>query len=191
MPGNKFTLNLRGSDNTLLRRLINKRDNSNMSDTFKFPNGGYDVTVVRKQDIIDCLDANVIDKEVVLAVISQCELDAANFISSGRWTGIPFIGSIRVPKRVQRMRTKEVQDLLEEAKNVLDKDRYLVFRHQLNGDIDREQREERYYRYMVSHFVNNNRKFYNKLVKKEGEATAQFICYTLSNLTVGEHKETL
>ena len=59
------------------------------------------------------------------------------------------------------------RSFLEEAKNVLDKDRYLVFRHQLNGDIDREQREERYYRYMVSHFVNNNRKFYNKLVKKK------------------------
>ena len=190
MPGSKFTLNLRGSDNTLLRRLINKLNNSNMSDTFKFPNG-YDVTVVRKQDIIECLDKNVVDKDVVLAVISQCELDAANFISSGRWTGIPFLGSIRVPKRVQRFHTKEVQDLVEEAKNVLDKDRYMVFRHQLNSDIAREQREERYFRYIVSHFVNNNRKFYNKLVKQEGEAAAQFICYTLSNMTVGEPKENL
>lgn len=192
MLRSKFTLNLRGSDdNILLRRLINKYNSNNMSDTFKFPNGGYDVTVVRKQDIIDCLDANVVDKDVVLAVISQCELDAANFISSGRWTGIPFIGSIRVPKRIQRIHSKEVQDLIEEAKNTLDKDRYLVFRHRLGSDINREERENRYYRYIVSHFVNNNRKFYNKLVKKEGEDVAQFICYTLSNLTIGEHKKTL
>lgn len=161
-----------------------------MSDTFKFPNG-YDVTVVRKQDIIDCLDSNVIDKDVVLAVISQCELDAANFISSGRWTGIPFLGSIRVPKRLQRLQTQEVQDLINEAKNTLDKDRYIIFRHRLNGDIEKEQKQERYYRYIVSHFVNNNRRFYNKLVKEKGEETAQFICYTLSNLTIGEPKDLL
>lgn len=155
-----------------------------MSDTFKFP-GGYDVNVVRKQDIIDCLDANIVDKDVVLAVISQCEIDASNFIQSGRWTGIPFLGNIRLPKRIQKLRTKEVQDLIDEAKNTLDKDRYLVFRTKLATDIKLEEKHERFYRYIVSHFVNNNRKFYNRLVKKEGENVAQFICWTLSNLTVG------
>ena len=60
-----------------------------MADIFKFPNGGYDITVCRKQDIIDALDANVTDKEVVLAIITQCEVDATNFLKEGRWTGIP------------------------------------------------------------------------------------------------------
>lgn len=161
-----------------------------MSDTFKFPNG-YDVTVVRKQDIIDCLDANVIDKDVVLAVISQCEVDAANFISSGRWTGIPFLGSIRVPKRTQKYNSPEIKELIEEAKNTLDKDRYMVFRQNLDRDIQIGEKQERFYRYIVSHFVNNNRKFYNKLVEKEGEKVAQFICWTLSNLTIGEPRENL
>ena len=89
-----------------------------MTDTYKFP-GGNDVKVVRKEDIINTINCNIVDKEVALAIVKQCEVDAANFLRKGRWTGIPFIGSIRVPKRVQRMRTKEVQDLLEEAKNVL------------------------------------------------------------------------
>ena len=168
-----------------------------MSDTFKFPNGGYDVTVVRKQDILDCLDANVVDKEVVLAVISQCELDASNFIESGRWTGIPFLGSIRVPKRLQKLRTPEVQELIDEAKNTLDKDRYIVFRQKLEADIHNEEKHERFYRYIVSHFVNNNRRFYNRLVRKytekcgepNGENIAQFICWTLSNMTIGLPKE--
>ena len=169
-----------------------------MSDIFKFPNG-YDVTVVRKQDILDCLDANVIDKEVVLAVISQCELDASNFIESGRWTGIPFLCSIRVPKRTQRLRSPEIQELIETAKNTLDKDRYLVFRQQLGDNIASEEKHERFYRYVVSHFVNNNRKFYNKLIRKYnekyGEETssniAKFICWTLSNMTIGAPKENL
>ena len=50
-----------------------------MADTFKFPNGGYDVTVLKRQDILDCIDANIIDKEVALAIVDQCELDAAEF----------------------------------------------------------------------------------------------------------------
>ena len=161
-----------------------------MADTLKFP-GGYDVTVVRKQDIIDCLDANVIDKDIVLAVISQCEIDAANFIQEGRWTGIPFLGNIRLPKRVLKYRTQEVKDLIDEAKNTMDRERYMVFRQQLETDIKKEEKQERFYRYTVSHFVNNNRKFYNKLVKKEGEKVAQFICWTLTNLTVGAPRENL
>ena len=35
-----------------------------MSEQFKFPNGGYEVTVLRKQDILDCIDDNIIDKEL-------------------------------------------------------------------------------------------------------------------------------
>lgn len=161
-----------------------------MSDTLKFP-GGYDVTVVRKQDILDCLDANIVDKDVVLAVISQCEIDAADFIQSGRWTGIPFLGNIRLPKRVLKYRTPEVQELINEAKNTMDKDRYLVFRQRLGTDIKIEEKQERFYRYIVSHFVNNNRKFYNKLVTKHGEKIAQFICWTLSNLSTVAPKENL
>lgn len=190
MWGIRFTYSLRGSHNRLLRIFKHKRNNSNMSDILKFPNG-YDVTVVRKQDIIDCLDENVVDKDIVLAVISQCELDAANFIQSGRWTGIPFLGSIRVPKHVQKLYSPETQELIEEARNTLEKDRYIVFRQQLHADLGREEKEERYYRYIVSHFVNNNRKYYNKLVKKYGEKRAQFMCWTLSNLTVGEPREFL
>lgn len=159
-----------------------------MSDTFKFPNG-YDVTVVRKQDIIDCLDENVIDKEVVLAVISQCELDASNFIQSGRWTGIPYLGSIRYSNYLKKLNSPEVQSLIEESKNTLDKEKYIIFRHKLNIDLHKEEKEERYYRYIVSHFVNNNRKFYNKLVKKYNEPIAQFICWTLSNMTIGAPRE--
>lgn len=161
-----------------------------MADTLKFPNG-YDVTVVRKQDIIDCLDANVIDKDVVLAVISQCEIDAANFIQEGRWTGIPFIGSIKLPKRILKLRSQEIKDLIDEAKNTMDREKYMVFRQNLETDIKIEEKQERFYRYIVSHFVNNNRKFYNKLVKQHGEKRAQFICWTLSNLTNIPPKENI
>ena len=35
-----------------------------MSDIYKFPSGGYEVTVFKKQDILDCIDNNILDKEI-------------------------------------------------------------------------------------------------------------------------------
>lgn len=161
-----------------------------MPDTFKFPNGGYDVTVVRKQDILDCLDENVIDKDVVLAVITQCELDASNFIKEGRWTGIPYLGSIRVPKHKQRFAEIKAKDLLNTAKENLDKERYLVFRNKLNTDIAIQVKQERFYRYNVSLYVSKHKKQYNELLNdkraekmKDKDAFARFMCYSFMYLS--------
>ena len=33
-----------------------------MSEQFKFPNGGYEVTVLRKQDILDCINDNICNR---------------------------------------------------------------------------------------------------------------------------------
>ena len=52
----------------------------------------------KKQDILDCIDNNILDKEIALTLIEQLEIDAANFLKEGRWTGIHFIGNIRIPK---------------------------------------------------------------------------------------------
>lgn len=185
---NKILKLLRGS-NTLLRSITQTHKHYNMPITKQFPNGGYDVTVCRKQDILDCLDANIIDKEVVLAVISQCELDANNFIREGRWTGIPFLGNIRVPKRVQKFESKEIQEIVDEARNTLDKDRYYVFRKNLTSDLYKGEKRERFFKYVVSSFANRNRKFYNKQVEKRGELGAQFLCYTLANMSIGAPRE--
>ena len=156
-----------------------------MLDKLKFPNDGYEVTVCRKQDILDCLDANIVDKEVVLAVISQCELDASNFIKSGRWTGLPFLGSVRTPKVVEKMNTPEIQSLLKDARDNLDGHRYYIFRKQLGSELKQEMKADRHIRYIVSSFVNANRLFYNKKVKELGELGAQLVCYTLTNPTIG------
>ena len=89
-----------------------------MSDIYKFPSGGYEVTVFKKQDILDCIDNNILDKEIALTLIEQLEIDAANFLKEGRWTGIPFIGNIRVPKLRQLQESPEQQALIEEAKAI-------------------------------------------------------------------------
>lgn len=152
-----------------------------MQDTYKFPNG-YDVTVVRKQDIIDCLEDNIIDKDVVLAVINQLEVDASNFIQEGRWTGIPFIGNIRVPKRIQKLYSEEIQELIQEARETLPKDKYIVFRQQLSVELEKEEKKSRFTNYIISQFAAKYPKYYRQLINEGGEAYAKFKCWTLCNL---------
>lgn len=154
-----------------------------MSDIYKFPNNGYDVIVCKKQDILDCIDSNIIDKEIALEIVSQCELDAANFIREGRWTGIPFIGNIRIPKSKLMEKDPAQQALIEEAKEQLDPKQYILFRKQLNVNNTQRIKQERYYKYIVSIAVNKNRKLYKELCKTKGEVYARIFLFASKNIT--------
>ncbi len=159
-----------------------------MNDTIKFPNGGYDVVICRRQDIIDCIEKNITDKEVALAIIDNCEFQAANFIREGRWAGIPFIGNIRVPKTTQIINSNETQALIQEAKENLGKEQYIMFRRQLNKDISNRVSQERYYRYITSMAITKNRQLFRKLCKEKGEIYARLFLY-LSHEVVAVNNE--
>ena len=149
-----------------------------MTDTFKFPNGGFDVKVCRRKDIIECIDENIIDKDIALAIIDKCEFDAANYLRQGRWTGIPFIGNIRIPKSKLLEQSPEQQALIQEAKERLEPEKYVMFRKQLCGENIKQVKHERYYKYITSIAVNRNRKLYKKLCKTKGEVFARLYFYS-------------
>ena len=148
-----------------------------MADTFKFPNGGYDVTICRKQDILDCIDKNITDKDVAMAIVEHCEFQVASFIREGRWTGIPFIGNIRTPKTVQMLKTDEQQALIQDAKEQLGKEQYIMFRKQLNKENAKQISQDRYYRYVTSIAVNANKKLFRKLCDTKGEVYARLFLF--------------
>uniref|UniRef100_A0AAU8MIM0 DNA binding protein HU beta n=1 Tax=Geladintestivirus 2 TaxID=3233134 RepID=A0AAU8MIM0_9CAUD len=152
-----------------------------MSDINKFPNG-YNVTVCRKQDILDCIDKNILDKEVVLEIIDDLEHQIAEGISQDRWMGIPFIGSIRRSKNKKLLDTPEQKALIEEAKSELDKQQYILFRTRLNKDNAKRIKEDRYYRYITSLAIGKNRLVFNKLCKLKGEAFARLYLYASYNV---------
>lgn len=154
-----------------------------MADTYKFPGGGYDVTVFKKQDVLDCIDKNILDKDVALAFIEQLEVDAANFLKEGRWTGIPFIGNIRIPKLRQLEESPEQQALIAEAKEKLDADKYILFRTQLGKENSKHIKQERYYRYITSIAISHNRRLYKKLCEEKGEYFARIYLYASYNIT--------
>ena len=154
-----------------------------MPNTFKFPPNGYEVTVLRKQDVLDCIEENIIDKEIALDIVRRCEIDATNFLKEGRWAGIPFIGNIRIPKQVQRFMSEDMQKTMRDAKENLDKDKYLLFRKQVVDDTFKQIKEDRYYKYEVSKFVGKNLHIFKYLTVKHGDAMARFICFTLREMT--------
>ena len=117
-----------------------------MADTFKFPNGGYGVIVVRKEDILSSIEGNILDKEIALDIIKQLETDAANLLSEGKWVGIPFMGNIRIPVERQILDSEENRELLKEAKELLPTEDFVMFRKKLAGKAYEEAKQERFYK---------------------------------------------
>lgn len=159
-----------------------------MSEVFKFPNGGNDVTIVRKQDILNCIDENIIDKEVALAIVEQCEIDIENNILAGKWTGIPFIGSLK-PKVVKKQVTKEIKDIVNEAKIQMDKSTYVLFRKNLANDLVKQEQYNRYARYITSMAANKYKIKYKMLCKTKGESFAKAYMFLTNFILAVENEE--
>lgn len=143
----------------------------------KFPNGGYSVKVVRKEDIINTIDINITDKEVALALIEQLELDVAKFIGTGKWAGIPNLGSIRVPADKVILRQQKADGLLDEVKELLRGKEYIIFRNQLAVENKNKAKNKRYYKYICSIAINHNRKLYRRLTNTYNSNYAQLKLY--------------
>lgn len=158
-----------------------------MLDTYKFP-GGSDVKVVRKEDVIKTINTNIVDKEVALAIVKQCEIDAANFLRKGRWTGIPFIGSIKVPDVVKLERTEEQQELIKNAYENISKEEYIMFRRSLAHDNERRVKATRHYNYVLSMAVAKHRSLFKKLCKEKGIGYARIHFFLSNSITAVDNE---
>lgn len=156
---------------------------TDMNDTIKMPGGGYDIKVVRKEDILKCIDDNIIDKDIMLAFITQFEIDATNFLHQGRWTSLPYIGTLRKNQYKEMINSEEIRELNEAAKENLDRNKYLLFKKDLRNDIAKAIKRERLYKYTLSKVVNRNKDFYKYLESTKGELYARVICYSMYELT--------
>ena len=154
-----------------------------MNDTIKMPNGGYDVKVVRKEEVLKCIDSNILDKDIMLAFINQFEIDASNFLSQGRWTSLPYIGTLRKNQYKELIESEKIRELDEAAKENLDRNKYILFRKDLRNDIARAIKRERLYKYTLSQVVKKNKSFYNYIEKTKGELYARVICHSMYELT--------
>lgn len=153
-----------------------------MKDVYNFPNGGYEVHIVRRSEVLEAIDKNIIDKDIALAIVERCELDCANFLKEGRWANIPYIGNIRIPKAKQLIKSEEQQTLISDAYDNLDTDSYIMFRKQLNQYNAQRARFEKSYNYLLAIMVNRYNKYYNYLKRNKGDYKARITVYTFASL---------
>ena len=153
-----------------------------MQDTYKFP-GGKDVKIVRKEDIINTINTNIVDTEVALAIVKQCEIDAVNFMKKGRLTGIPFMGTIKVPDTIKMSQTKEQKDLIIAAMENTTNEQFVMFRRNLAYDNKIKIKARKYYNYVLSLSVAKNRNQFKKMCKEKGEAYARIHFFLLYSVT--------
>ena len=153
-----------------------------MQDTYKFP-GGKDVKIVRKEDIINTINTNIVDTEVALAIVKQCEIDAVNFMKKGRLTGIPFMGTIKVPDTIKMSQTKEQKDLIVAAMENTTNEQFVMFRRNLAYDNKVKIKARKYYNYVLSLSVAKNRNQFKKMCKEKGEAYARIHFFLLYSVT--------
>ena len=153
-----------------------------MQDTYKFP-GGKDVKVIRKEDIINTIKTNIVDTEVALAIVRQCEVDAVNFMKKGRLTGIPFMGTIKVPDTIRMSQTKEQKDLILAAMETNTNEQFVMFRRNLAYDNKVKIKARKYYNYVLSLSVAKNRNQFKKMCKERGEAYARIHFFLLYSVT--------
>lgn len=157
-------------------------------ETFKFPHGGNDVTIVRKQDILDCIEQNIVDKDVALAIIEQCEIDIVQNVVAGKWTGIPFIGSLK-PNNVRKRLKEETKEIREEANATMDRSSYILFRKNLAYDIKKREKLERTSNYITAMAITRYKFKYKLLCKKKSEAFAKAYMYLTNFITAVENEE--
>ncbi len=151
-----------------------------MAEEFKVPNGGYSVRVLRKQDVLNAIDDNIIDKEIALDIIKRLEITAADYLKAGKWTGIPHLGSIRVPPSRQKLLSEETKLLIQHEEENLDRDRYILFRKDLSVELKRRAKQEAHFKYVLSRMMTRNLKLFKILAIERGEAFARVYLYCCS-----------
>ena len=139
--------------------------------------------VSRKEDIINTIKTNIVDTEVALAIVRQCEVDAVNFMKKGRLTGIPFMGTIKVPDTIRMSQTKEQKDLILAAMETNTNEQFVMFRRNLAYDNKIKIKARKYYNYVLSLSVAKNRNQFKKMCKEKGEAFARIHFFLLYSVT--------
>ena len=149
----------------------------------------YDIVVCKRQDIIDCLDENITDKELVMEVISDCELRLTEHVKNGDWATLPFIGGYRWSEMQKRIDSPENVELIQAAKETLPNSQYLEFRKQLLFDTANIVKKERVRAAITAQYRTKNKEYWYCIAKRpqlanciNKEVVVRFICGTFMDI---------
>lgn len=153
-----------------------------MSKTYKFATDGYDVEVVKKEDVLACIDNNILDKEIALELISQLEIDAGEALVQGKWVGFPKLGSFRLSPNQKYSFNESQKKIIADVKAVLPKDKYIMFRKQFAIENIEKRKINRVFNYILTISINRNKELYKKLCAEKGERWADIYMYSIRSI---------
>lgn len=147
----------------------------------KFPAmGGYNVTIVSKNDILKTIDDNIIDKEIAYEIITSLELSCQKYVSAGDTAAIPYIGKIK--ERLAATIARENIETLDDAKEALDREHYIAFKRALFADESKRYKYNKIYKLEIARVAKHNRRQYWNYVDVIGEAKADIMFHGIAHL---------
>lgn len=149
-----------------------------MSRICKYPNG-YEFTVIDKRDVLKCIEDNIIDKDIALAIVSFCEAQACKLVGERGTASIPYFGRLETSKADRDVMTSDKKELLEEAKANLDKERFVLFRNNLYQEVHKNIRNQKIFTTTANILISRNRGLYNRMIKITGIPFAKVYFYSL------------
>lgn len=135
----------------------------------KFPYSDIDVVVVEKEDILKTIDDNIIDKEIALELISNLEVKAEAFIKDKKWTAIPYLGNIRMPKGLSDEVQESYKDAREYAYATMNKKSYIAFVREIALNNAERIKYNGFFNQVLAMAVRKDKNKFARLCRSKGE----------------------
>jgi hypothetical protein len=151
----------------------------------KFPApDGRMVLIENKESILKCIDDNILDKEVALMFITQLEKDAQHHIENGDFTGIPYIGKIKM--RAGSKAYMDNKSTLDAAKETMSPNEFNAFKAEMMHEAVVRENQIKVFKYQTSRMANKNGKSYWHTVETLGKYKANIRYYFATKLHYSE-----
>lgn len=141
---------------------------SNLEKRF-FPYSDVEITIVRKDDILKTIDDNIIDKDIANELISHLETRAEKSLMNHKWTGFPFLGSIRIPPGLSPETLHRTRDATMYARDNMSHEQYVMFTKQCAYDAFQINKYRAYFDTIKTRAINQHRIEYHNLCYSKGK----------------------
>lgn len=140
-----------------------------MATDVKFADRGYDVHIVSKEDILETIDNNIVDKDVALELIKELELDINAALLDNKWAGIPHIGSFRVDSTKLIEKTEEFKAARDYARQHLNTESYVLFKRTIRAENKKQEQFNRFCSYCISMALKKYKDEYKECLRTTNE----------------------
>jgi len=140
-----------------------------------FPHGGFEVKLVRKEDILKTIDDNIIDKDVARELINNIETKAERILNSSvdAWVSIPYFGSMRRPKTIRLRTDPEFTAAATHVYENKSKDEFVMFMKNSYNDYTAQLHYQAYFNKLAARYARLYPIKYRQYYNEKGEHYAR------------------